>query len=93
MKRLFFIALMATTAHGETVIRQNLPGLNAPDLTARSVIIDGGQVYESVPGMSNVRDISRGTFYIEGNTIVPSAIPGLRSRDFSEPSFSIDEEP
>lgn len=93
MNRLIALVLVGTSAQGETIIRQNLPGLNVPDLTARSIIIDDGQVYESVPGMSNVRDISRGSYYIEGNTLVPSAIPGLRARDFSEPSFSVDEEP
>lgn len=79
-------------AYCETIIRQNIPGMNVPDLTARSVIVDDdGQIYRSIPGMSNVRDVTELAYFIQGREIIPEAIPGLKARDFSEPSFSIEE--
>ena len=94
MKRTLATMLLmgSLDVYGATIIRQNIPGMNVPDLTARSVIVDDdGQIYRSIPGMPNVRDVTEPAYYMQGREIIPEAIPGLKSRDFSEPSFSIEE--
>lgn len=94
MKSALAITLLmgSINAYGETIIRQNIPGMNVPDLTARSVIVDDdGQIYRSVPGMPNVRDVSEPAYFLQGREIIPEAIPGLKARDFAEPSLSIEE--
>ena len=92
MKNLALLTLTLLCGSASAItINQNLPGLGVRDLTARSVIIEpDGQIYSSVPGMPNVRDISQPAYYIQGNTIYPEAIPGLKAQDFSEPSYSIE---
>ena len=90
----FAILLAVVMQNASAVtINQNLPGMGVRDLTARSIIVDNdGQIYSSVPGMPNVKDISQPAHYIQGNEIIPEAIPGLKSRDYSEPSFTIEDQ-
>lgn len=91
----FAILLLALngSASAQTIIRQNIPGLNVQDITSRAVILDNdGQIYQSIPGMANVKDITQPAYYIQGNEIIPEAIPSLKSRDFSEPSFTVEDQ-
>lgn len=91
MKTLAILLVVLMQNASAVTINQNLPGLGVRDITARAVIIDNdGQIYRSIPGMTNVKDITEPAYYIQGNEIIPEAIPGLKSRDYSEPSYSID---
>lgn len=93
MNKFLILTLFSGSVFAQTIIRQNVPGLNVQDITARSVIVDNdGQIYRSIPGMANVRDITQPAYYIHGNEIIPEAIPGLKARDYSEPSYSIESD-
>lgn len=94
MIKFLILTVLSASVSAQTIIRQNIPGLNVQDITSRAVILDNdGQIYQSIPGMANVRDITQPAYYLQGNEIIPEAIPGLRgSRDFSEPSYSIESD-
>lgn len=95
MKALILATLMvcSSAAPGRTIIQPNLPGTNLRDFTEPGLIIDDdGQVYQSIPGMSGAKDLSAPAYYFDGDTLYPEVVPGMRSRDFTEPSFTIKHE-
>jgi hypothetical protein len=94
MKRIILIIVAIASVDASAVtISKNIPGLNVRDLTASSIIIEpDGQIYRSVPGLPDVKDISQPSQYIDGDTIYPSAIPGLRVRDYTDSSWTVDDD-
>lgn len=82
------IAVLSGPVGARTVIQPNLDGTDWHDYSKPSLVIDDGQIYQTLPGGLG-RDYSAPGYYIDDGTVYQSVIPGTRSRDFSEPSFSI----
>ena len=85
------MVLAASFDASAVTITPNIPGINVRDYTARSMIVDpDGQIYTSVPGMPDVPDLSQPAYYREGSTFYREAIPGVKTQDFTDSSFSVD---
>ena len=95
MNKAILIGLLIASCEvaADVSITPNIPGLNVRDYTARSVTVTpDGQVYESLPGLPGVRDYTRRGYYLDDGELIPEAVPGVRARDYMEPSYSIEEQ-
>ena len=92
---LLILLVVSSATDARTVITPNVPGMpGVQDLTANQTVIDDdGEVYESLPGFGGRARILTGpNLYLQGRELIPEAIPGVRTRDYTQPSFTIDDD-
>lgn len=86
---LHLLLLLSWCCETETVIQQNFPGTKWQDLTQPSVVSnDDGEIYQTFAGGMG-RDLTAPNYYRDEETLYREALPGIKTKDYSEPSFSI----